>query len=110
MGKDWEICIGMLYKKMYCHKCGTILKRHKFTKTYWPGDKGYKFYGAGHGVNIDGYTKIRYIYKCPQCSFITTYAAQKKISKIQKINQSKILESNTISQILDSKDMDLDLL
>ena len=110
MGKDWEIDVGMLYKKMYCHKCGALLKREKFTKTYLPGDKGYKFYGAGHGVNIDGYTKIRYIYKCPKCSFVTTYGAQKKIAKIQKIQKTKILDTELVVEIINSKDMDFDLL
>lgn len=36
-GYESEIDLGMLFRKMYCHKCGTRLKRKKITAIYHKG-------------------------------------------------------------------------
>ena len=82
--------LGMLFKKMYCHKCGVRLVKNKYTKIILKGDPEYKRYKIG--CFGDGKViQYKYNYKCPNCKNIIEYKKQKEISKIQKEKNTKIL-------------------
>ena len=95
-GHQMEIPIGMLIKKMYCSKCGSMIRRYKITKLLHKGEYGFDNY-LGGGVNAIGMDKLQkttYVYRCPNCGNITTYDEQKLISKKQKKCKSKILSED----------------
>lgn len=59
---EHSIPLGMIFKKMYCHKCG-----------------------EGKAI------KYKYNYRCPMCGNIIEYKKQVVIAKIQKKNKNKIV-------------------
>lgn len=36
-GSEIEMPVGMIFKRMFCHKCGARLKKEKITKIYKKG-------------------------------------------------------------------------
>ena len=94
MAIEMEISVGMLFRKMYCSKCGAELKRKKIKKKYKPGDEGFTRFSQGFGstiINIGSRTVVRYVYECPRCHNITEYGEQCKIAELQKNSGTKIL-------------------
>lgn len=93
----FQIDAGMIFKKMYCHKCGTKLKKEKTSTILRNGDKGFSRH-SGKGITFGpGYNKVyTYYYVCPQCKNAITYEAQLKISKIQKQKSRNILNDDEI--------------
>ncbi len=49
-GYETEIPVGMIFKKMFCHKCGTKLIKMKITKLYKKGENGYSNIILGHSA------------------------------------------------------------
>ena len=91
-GLEATIPVGMIFKKMFCHKCGAQLKKKKITKTYQKGELEYSDKILGHSTfGMSELTKSNYIYKCPYCGFEITYDAQCSIAKKQKLLKKKIL-------------------
>lgn len=91
-GHEIKIPAGMLFRKMYCAKCGEKLQRQKQSKIIKKGEEGFHR-SLGRYITI-GMTEIketRFVYICPKCSQITTYDEQLKISKRQKQLRKKIL-------------------
>lgn len=88
-----RIEFGMLWRRMYCCKCGTKLKRRSTSKLVNKGELGYEnmkylhIYG-GPTSQI----QVRYVYLCPNCKQITTYDQQIIIAKKQKQAKTKILD------------------
>ena len=73
MAKEYIIAPGMVFRKMYCHHCGTQLKKEKISKTYVRGEEG--FYPEVISL-IPIYrklTRVRYVYKCPKCQAVVDY-------------------------------------
>lgn len=93
--KGYELTIpaGMIFKKMYCHKCGTTLNKIKVSKVYKKGDIGYTNQIAGlTAIGMDKIEKAYYIYRCNNCGLEITYEEQCIIAKKQKKEKKKILE------------------
>lgn len=87
--------LGMIFRKMYCHKCGQRLKREKVIVIYKKGDVG--FTDDVNGEPVVGMTEksvSSYIYKCPNCNATITYSKQREIAKIQKHQKKIILDEN----------------
>ena len=92
-GYDTTIPVGMIFKKMYCHKCGARLKKEKITRIYKKGEPGYTNVIL-HMTTI-GMSEIAisyYIYKCPNCGSKISYNDQCAIAKKQKYFKKRILD------------------
>jgi len=67
-GYESTISLGMIFIKMYCHKCGNILKRKKISNVYKKGDPNYSNDILDHTtVGMDRIEKAYYIYHCHNC-------------------------------------------
>ena len=81
-GYESRISLEMLFRKMYCHKCGARLKIKKVTKIYNKGDSEYSDMILGHGtIGMDKKEVSHYVYLCPICHLETTYDEQREINK-----------------------------
>ena len=96
-GTTTEIELGMFFRKMYCHKCGTQLKREKITKIFKKGEPGFTTHLPGtHAIGMDRLKNSHYIYKCPNCDSRISYDAQCIVAKKQKQLNAKILSEDDI--------------
>ena len=93
VGKYGEINVGMFFRKMYCSRCGTRLKRNKITIVTHKGEDGFSTWvdGMGYGIGTKTMIKKTYNYKCPQCGKQTMYDEQLRIARRQKILGKKII-------------------
>ena len=95
-GKSISIPFGMVFKKYYCSKCGTRLKKEKTHRIVTPSDKDYYRYHE-HGTfprcNYDVYD---YQFQCPACKARISYDEQCKIELIQKQQGETVLSSAQI--------------
>lgn len=92
-GSETKIPIGMIFKRMFCHKCGAKLKKEKITETYKKGEKGYSNKILGHyTLGMNEISKSYYIYKCSNCGSTISYDYQCVIAKKQKFLKKKILD------------------
>ena len=90
IGYENKIDIGMLFKKMYCHKCGNLLKRKKITNLYKKGEHSYTNFILGRPtIGMNRIQKCYYIYVCPNCGLEITYDKQCIIAKQQKKDKKK---------------------
>ena len=91
-GYESTISLGMLFKKMYCHKCGNKLKRKRETYVIRKGEKGYSNQIAGiTTIGMDRIQQSYYVYVCPNCNSKITYEEQCVIAKEQKKRGEKII-------------------
>ena len=96
-GYEDSIDPGMLFKRMYCQKCGNILKKKKISKTYKKGEKGYTNKLLGHlTIGMSQICLSYYIYKCPNCGFEITYDEQCIVAKKQKLLKKKVLDDTDL--------------
>lgn len=94
-GSETKIPVGMIFKKMFCHKCGAKLKKEKISETYEEGDQEYSNKILGHStLGMSQITKSYYIYKCPSCGAKISYECQCAIAKKQKLLKKKILNED----------------
>ena len=94
-GFETEIPVGMIFRKMYCHKCGARLKKEKITEIYKKGDAEYSNKILGHStLGMSEISKSYYIYKCVNCGAQIGYDYQCVIAKQQKLLKKKILNEN----------------
>ena len=92
-GYEAEIPIGMLFRKMYCAKCGEKLKLQKRSRIIKKGEEGFRsHFGRRYIIGMTEIKKTEYDYICLQCQQITTYDEQLQIRKQQKLLGKKILE------------------
>ncbi len=93
-GSETEIPLEMIFKKMYCHKCGAQLLKKKITHVCKKGDSN--FYPHMGGKRTLFMTQIKmshYIYKCPNCGSTISYDDQCVVAKAQKrLNKIRITE------------------
>ena len=98
--KGFEISIpaGMLFRKMFCHKCGAELKKEKITKCYKRGEQGFSIWvpGAGLTLGMSELSRSHYIYKCPNCNALIDYKDQRIVAKKQKLLNKKILNESDL--------------
>ena len=97
MGYTGEIPIGMLFRKMYCHRCGVRLKREKQVNVYHKGDEGYDkhiFFLRPTPLGMDKAKKTHFVYVCPNCNSRITYNEQRAIARKQRKLKSKIISEN----------------
>ena len=95
-----SIPIGMLFKKMYCCKCGERLQKKSIPTLSQPSDLEYVSSAAGS--KIYGMTEVAtatYLYKCEKCGYLITYAHQNKVAKLQKKLDKKILSENELQPL-----------
>ena len=91
-GYESTISLGMIFKKMYCKKCGNILKRKKISNIYKKGDSNYSNDVLGHAtIGMERIEKVYYIYHCRNCGLESTYEEQCVIAKKQKLLKKRIL-------------------
>lgn len=94
-GYETEIPAGMVFRKMFCHKCGAQLKKEKITEIYKKGDQEYSNRILGHTtLGMSEISKSYYIYKCTKCGAKINYDNQCVIAKKQKRLKKKILNEN----------------
>ncbi len=96
-GYQMTIDVGMLFRRMYCCKCGTKLKRRSTSRLIKEGELGYDYsrnFGCHYilGPLSAPQIHVRYVYVCPNCKQVTTYEQQCEIAKKQKQAKTKILE------------------
>ena len=97
MGYEIKIPVGMLFKKMFCCKCGAKLQKKKLSKINLKGDADFKSIKYGHTVILDKHQTIdKIVYFCPNCNIITEYNEQLRISSIQKRVNKLILDDNDL--------------
>ena len=98
-GYETSIPSGMIFRKMYCHRCGIQLKKEKITKVFKKGEQGYSNRILGHAtIGMTEIAKSEYIYKCPDCGGTITYDEQLRIHKLQKKLKRKILTDKDFSE------------
>lgn len=92
-GHEIKIPVGMLFKKMYCFKCGNKLDRKEIRRIIKKGDPNYSNDIMGHStIGMDRKEQVEYIYICPNCHLEITYKEQCVISDKQKESHKKILD------------------
>ena len=92
VGIEYEMPIGMLFRKMYCAGCGDRLVRKQIRQTYQRGEPGFQnTLSDGSTINILSYTKVIYIYRCQGCGKEISYKDQVKVAKKQAKLGVKIL-------------------
>lgn len=85
--------LGMIFRKMYCHKCGQRLKKEKITVVYKKGDDGYTDDILGHStIGMTEKSVSSYVYRCSNCNATITYSEQRVIAKKQKQQKKIILD------------------
>lgn len=88
---------GMIYKKMYCYKCGAQLTEkllwREFPKSRFDWPRGFGFIGHDRG------REYYYVYQCPVCYNRTSYEAQCRVAKMQKKVRRRILNEEEIKKI-----------
>lgn len=100
-GYEMKIPAGMIFRKMYCCKCGTLLEKQKQSTVYKKGEVGYQNKILGHStIGMDKKEEVSYVYKCPNCQEIVSYDEQVAISKIQKKMNKKILTEHKESHYM----------
>lgn len=94
-GRMFTIPVGMVFRKMHCHKCGAKLAKEKISSIYKKGEPGYTNQLPGHfgeiPLGMSELEKISYIYQCPNCSAVISYDEQCVIAKKQKKLRKTIL-------------------
>ena len=84
-GYESKIPVGMILRKMYCHRCGVQLKIEKLSNIYQKGDNEYSNKILGHStLGMDKLEQVCYIYRCPNCNTKITYEDQCLVAKKQK--------------------------
>ena len=69
MGYEMKVPVGMLFKKMFCCKCGVKLQKKKMSKIHFKGDAEFKSIKYGHTVILDKRQIIdSVVYFCPNCN------------------------------------------
>lgn len=105
-GKGYEFSISpkMIFKKMYCCKCGKKLSIKLISIGYDP-DKKWDHYGFINGSTLSFRFKYRPkgteyfepVYTCKHCNYIISYDAQKRIREYQDAGRRHILTENEIN-------------
>ena len=94
-GSETKIPIGMIFRKMYCNKCGIQLKKLKINEVYKKGETGYSNKILGHStLGMSEISKSHYIYNCQNCNSKISYEAQCIVAKKQKQLRKKIISEN----------------
>ena len=95
-GYELKMPVGMIFKKMYCGKCGAKLQKHKVSTVYKKGDPGYENHLNGHStIGMNEKEHISYVYQCPDCYQVISYREQLEVAKIQKSSGSKIIHEES---------------
>jgi transcription initiation factor IIE alpha subunit len=69
--KTYEIDAAMALKKYYCHKCGSLLKKHQRKRLIKTVDPDYKEHRTVGRMNIIGDIELtEYDFLCPICNKI----------------------------------------
>ena len=95
---EYSIPLGMIFRKMYCHKCGEKLIKNKYVRIILKDDPKYKIYKRGR-FGEGKVTQYKYNYKCPKCFYNIEYKEQKRIAKIQKQNNSFVLTNDQLKAL-----------
>ena len=94
-GGEIHIPVGMVFRKMFCHRCGTQLKKKKITEVLKKGQTGYSNKILGHStLGMSEIAKSHFIYKCPTCASEISYDNQCIIAKKQKRLKKLIINEN----------------
>lgn len=99
-GYSASMPIGMLFKKMYCCKCGEHLRKKSIPTVFQSSDLEYV--SSSGRSKIYGMTEVTttvYLYKCEKCGYLITYAHQNEIAKLQKKLGKKILTENELQPL-----------
>ncbi|MBQ3506585.1 MAG: hypothetical protein IJA89_07440 [Clostridia bacterium] len=97
-GYETNIPAGMVFRKMYCHRCAMCLERQKEINTYKKGEAGFSpFLGGSSTIGMNEKQVTTFIYKCPNCGHEITYDNQCVIAKIQKKLKKTVLNQDEIS-------------
>ena len=92
MATEYGMPLGMLLRRMYCFGCGTRLVRKKVRKTYRRGEEGFRNTLSNRStINVQSYTEVTYVYRCPNCNKEISYDDQVKVAKKQAQAGRKIL-------------------
>ena len=101
MAIEYEMSIGMLFRKMYCAGCGARLARKQIRRTYHRGEPGFRnTLSFGSIVNIRSYTKVIYVYRCPECGKEISYGDQLKVAQKQTKLGVKVLPPEDLPMTL----------
>jgi len=105
-GYESSISLGMIFKKMYCHKCGFKLEKKKISNIYKKGDPNFSNDILGRRqIGMDRKEVVHYIYRCPNCSSEITYDEQCKVTKKQKKLKRIILNEDSVEEIYNNKNI-----
>ena len=92
MAIEYDMPLGMLLWRMYCAGCGARLVRKKLRKQYRRGEEGFRNTLSNRSIlNVQSYTTVTYVYRCPSCHREISYGDQVKVAKEQARTGRKIL-------------------
>lgn len=100
-GKSWSIPASMVFRKSYCHKCGTKLNKEKIHRVVTKDDPDYYYYQEVGNYPKYDYDVYSYRFCCPQCGNKITAKEQDILRRIQKKTGTNIVSSLDIDSNYD---------
>lgn len=104
-GREITCYTGMLFRKMFCGKCGHQLKKKGVTYIVIKGDPEFKQSDLKYRMaGMDSIKVTKYIYECPNCGDTITYDEQCLVAKKQKKLHKTILTDEERALLFCSND------
>ncbi len=91
-GKACSIPVAMVFKRYYCAKCGTRLKKEQIHRLVTPQDKDYHQYHDIGSYPQRNYDLTEYRFYCPDCGERSTFEQQRIYARKQKEQGSRALK------------------
>ena len=91
-----KIQAGMLFKKFYCHKCGSCLKKEERIFIAKRGTPEFKEYQLQNVSGIGDIKASNFTLMCPKCKEEREYDFQIVVDRAQKRLKKKILSEEEI--------------
>ena len=100
-GKNNSIPIGMVFRKYYCHCCGTRLEKERTHRVVSKDDKDYYVYHEAGNYPRRDHDVYDHRFVCPQCRIRMSYRKQCIIERIQKKLKRTIISDEEIKENFD---------
>ena len=98
---NWSIPWRMVFKRYYCSKCGSRLKREKTHRIVTKDDIDYFKYHEYNTFPRRDHDVYEYRFKCPSCESRMSFEEQCIVDRIQKVNRRKLLSDIEIKKNYD---------
>ena len=94
--KNYFMPYGMMFKKYYCSKCQTLLKKEKTHRVVSKEDVDYFRYQRINVFPRRDWDVYEYRLRCSSCNESISFEEQCIIERIQRLNNKKVLSEKEI--------------